>query len=176
MHGFGAAMTDASAELLSELPDDKRKAIMAELFGRANGGLGLSFTRLTVGASDFSTSDYSYDDTPGNAPDPELRHFSIDAGEDIRPPAHPRSARDQSRPAGDDQPVERAGVDEDDAQPDQGPARPAILSSRSRTILRARSRRSGARACRFRCSPSRTSLTSSPTIIPGCGSIRRTAQ
>jgi glucosylceramidase len=78
MHGFGAAMTDASAQLLSDLPDEKRKAIMAELFGRANGGLGLSFTRLTVGASDFSTSDYSYDDTPGNVPDPELRYFSID--------------------------------------------------------------------------------------------------
>jgi glucosylceramidase len=78
MHGFGAAMTDASALLLSGLPDDKRKAVMAELFSRANGGLGLSFTRLTVGASDFSTSDYSYDDTPGNVPDPELRHFSID--------------------------------------------------------------------------------------------------
>ena len=54
MQGFGAAMTDASAELLSRLPEDKRRAIMAELFGRANGGLGLSFTRLTVGASDFS--------------------------------------------------------------------------------------------------------------------------
>jgi len=78
MHGFGAAMTDASALLLSEMPEAKRKAIMAELFGRANDGLGLSFTRLTVGASDFSTSDYSYDDTPGNAPDPELRHFSIE--------------------------------------------------------------------------------------------------
>lgn len=78
MHGFGAAMTDASAQVLSGLPDDKRKAIMAELFGRANGGLGLSFTRLTVGASDFSSSDYSYDDTPGNTPDPQLRHFSID--------------------------------------------------------------------------------------------------
>jgi glucosylceramidase len=78
MHGFGAAITDASALLLSEMPEEKRKAIMAELFGRANNGLGLSFTRLTVGASDFSTSDYSYDDTPGNAPDPELRHFSID--------------------------------------------------------------------------------------------------
>jgi glucosylceramidase len=77
MHGFGAAMTDASALLLSELPEAKRKAIMAELFGRANGGLGLSFTRLTVGASDFSTSDYSYDDPPGNAPDPDLRYFSI---------------------------------------------------------------------------------------------------
>lgn len=78
MHGFGAAITDASAQLLSKLPDDKRRAIMTELFGRANGGLGLSFTRLTVGASDFSTSDYSYDDTPGNVPDPELRHFSIE--------------------------------------------------------------------------------------------------
>jgi glucosylceramidase len=78
MHGFGAAITDASAQVLSELPDDKRKAIMAELFGRADGGLGLSFTRLTVGASDFSSSDYSYDDSPANAPDPQLRHFSID--------------------------------------------------------------------------------------------------
>ena len=78
VHGFGAAMTDASAEVLSNLPEDKRHSIMAELFGRANGGLGLSFTRLTVGASDFSTSDYSYDDSPSNAPDPELRNFSIE--------------------------------------------------------------------------------------------------
>jgi glucosylceramidase len=77
MQGFGAAMTDASAQLISKLPQDKRRKIMAELFGRANGGLGLSFTRLTVGASDFSTSDYSYDDSPGNAPDPGLRYFSI---------------------------------------------------------------------------------------------------
>jgi glucosylceramidase len=78
MHGYGAAMTDASALVLSSLPQDRRRAIMTELFGRANGGLGLSFTRLTVGASDFSTSDYSYDDTVGNVPDPELRHFSIE--------------------------------------------------------------------------------------------------
>ncbi|HYC96024.1 MAG TPA: hypothetical protein VEB39_10045, partial [Sphingomicrobium sp.] len=54
MQGWGAAITDASAELFSSLPEDKRRAIMAELFGRESGGLGLSFTRLTVGASDFS--------------------------------------------------------------------------------------------------------------------------
>lgn len=78
MQGFGAAMTDASAELLSRLPDSKRRAIIAELFGRANGGLGLSFMRLTVGASDFSRTHYSYDDTPGNAPDSQLRFFSIE--------------------------------------------------------------------------------------------------
>ena len=78
VHGFGAAMTDASAQLLSQLPEEKRQAIMAELFGRGSNGLGLSFTRLTVGASDFSPEHYSYDDTPGNAPDPELNHFTID--------------------------------------------------------------------------------------------------
>jgi glucosylceramidase len=78
MHGFGAAMTDASAELFSGLPEAKRKEIMAELFGRGPNGLGLSFTRLTVGASDFSPTHYSYDDTPDNSPDPELRHFSIE--------------------------------------------------------------------------------------------------
>lgn len=78
MHGFGAAITDASAELLSRLPEDKRRAIMAELFGRQHGGLGLSFIRLTVGASDFSPTHYSYDDPPGNVPDPELKHFSIE--------------------------------------------------------------------------------------------------
>jgi glucosylceramidase len=77
IHGFGAAMTDASAQVLSALPQAKRRALMEELFSRRNGGLGLSFTRLTVGASDFSTSDYSYDDPPGNVPDPELRYFSI---------------------------------------------------------------------------------------------------
>lgn len=76
--GFGAAMTDASAELLSQLPEDKRQSVMAELFGTANDGIGLSFIRLTVGASDFSSTHYSYDDTPGNEPDPELKHFSID--------------------------------------------------------------------------------------------------
>jgi glucosylceramidase len=78
MQGFGASITDASAQLLSALPEDKRKAIMEELFGRGPNGLGLSFTRLTVGASDFSSHHYSYDDTPGNAPDPELRHFTIE--------------------------------------------------------------------------------------------------
>ncbi|MBV9528485.1 glycoside hydrolase family 30 beta sandwich domain-containing protein [Sphingomonas sp.] len=77
MHGFGAAMTDASAEVLSRLPNDQRRAVMAELFGRGTHGLGLSFMRLTIGASDFSTHDYTYDDTSGNVPDPELRRFSI---------------------------------------------------------------------------------------------------
>ena len=52
--GFGAALTDASAILLHHLPDAARTAVLTELFGRKSGGLGLSFTRLTIGAENLS--------------------------------------------------------------------------------------------------------------------------
>ena len=151
MHGFGAAMTDASAELFSRLSDDKRRAIMAELFGRANGGLGLSFTRLTVGASDFSRTHYSYDDTPGNAPDPELQHFSIDPAKQYVLPRVREALAINPDAQGDDQPVERAGVDEDHAQPDPGPAASAILSGLRQLSRPHRRRVSSAKACPCRC-------------------------
>jgi glucosylceramidase len=78
--GFGAAITDASAWLIqNRLDPAQRQALMRELFGRGEGGIGLSFTRLTIGASDFSRSHYSFDDMPPGQTDPELKHFSIDA-------------------------------------------------------------------------------------------------
>ena len=78
MVGFGAAMIDASANLIHAMPPDRRQALLSELFGRRGEGLGLSFTRLTVGASDFSPTHYSLDDSPGNQPDPELKYYSIE--------------------------------------------------------------------------------------------------
>lgn len=77
MHGYGAALTDASAELIARLPPARRRALLTELFGRGDGQLGFDMTRLTVGASDFSRTHYSFDDSPGNTPDPQLRYFSI---------------------------------------------------------------------------------------------------
>lgn len=78
MVGFGAAITDASAHLIqTRLGPAQRGALLRELFGREGGGLGFSFTRLTVGASDFSRSHYSYDDMPAGKTDPALARFSI---------------------------------------------------------------------------------------------------
>ncbi|MET0290705.1 MAG: glycoside hydrolase family 30 beta sandwich domain-containing protein [Pseudoxanthomonas sp.] len=77
MVGFGASITDASAWLIQQQSPAQRDALLRELFGREGNGLGLSFTRLTIGASDFSRFHYSLDDSPGNAPDPALKHFSI---------------------------------------------------------------------------------------------------
>lgn len=80
MVGFGAAMTDASAYVLNhDLPLAQRDALMSDLFSPS--GLHLSFTRLTIGASDFSSTDYSYDDMPQGQSDPDLSHFSLAAAE-----------------------------------------------------------------------------------------------
>jgi glucosylceramidase len=77
MVGFGAAITDSSAWLITnKMNPAQRDALMQDLFGAQ--GLGLSFTRLSVGGSDFSLSHYSLDDMPPGQSDPELKHFSIE--------------------------------------------------------------------------------------------------
>jgi glucosylceramidase len=76
MVGFGAAMTDASAYLIQHKLGAQRDAILHELFGR-NPGIGLSFVRVPMGASDFSTHDYSYDDMPAGQTDSTLANFSL---------------------------------------------------------------------------------------------------
>lgn len=79
MLGFGAAMTDASAYLIQQkMSAHDREALLQDLFGRSN-GIGLSFIRVPMGASDFSLRHYSYDDMTGAETDSALARFSIDA-------------------------------------------------------------------------------------------------
>lgn len=78
MAGFGAAITDASAWLIvNRMSPAQRSALLQELFGRGEGGVGFDFTRLTIGASDFSRSHYSLDDQPKGGADLALAHFSL---------------------------------------------------------------------------------------------------
>lgn len=71
--GLGVAMTDASAWVLSQMPADKRKALLEAVFSKEKGA-GLTGVRLNIGASDYSTAIYCYDDTPD---DFEMKHFSL---------------------------------------------------------------------------------------------------
>ena len=83
MLGFGAAITDASAWLIQHrMSPEQRDALLRELFGREGAGIGFDFTRLTIGASDFSRSHYSLDDMPSGETDQQLRRFSIDPNRD----------------------------------------------------------------------------------------------
>lgn len=82
MVGFGAAVTDASAWLIEHrMTAAQRDALLRELFGRTEvdgrAGVGFGFTRLTIGASDFSLHPYSLDDLPPGAVDPSLAGFAI---------------------------------------------------------------------------------------------------
>src|SRR5258708_18175366 len=75
--GFGAAFTDASCFTLSRLSDNDRANLLHTMFGQDQHAL--SMGRIPIGASDYSTAAYSYDD---GAADPELKRFSIDPDRD----------------------------------------------------------------------------------------------
>jgi glucosylceramidase len=77
VEGFGAAFTDSAAWLLNEkAPAAMRDAAMQNLFTRGGAGIGISFVRDPMGASDLARSDYSFDDN-GGAPDHGLANFSV---------------------------------------------------------------------------------------------------
>ncbi|MFF7194669.1 discoidin domain-containing protein [Streptomyces sp. NPDC008079] len=76
--GFGGALTDSSAAVLSRLPRTTRDSAMRQLFDPAR-GIGVSFLRQPIGSSDFTAAaaHYTYDDMPAGQTDFALRHFSI---------------------------------------------------------------------------------------------------
>ena len=86
MDGFGAALTGSSAWLIDEILDDsERFDLLTSLFSKEE-GIGISYLRLTIGASDFSLSDYTYDDMPSGETDFELQHFTLEKDqEDVIP-------------------------------------------------------------------------------------------
>jgi glucosylceramidase len=76
MDGFGAAMTGSSAYLMNRrMSATQRDALMNDLF--TGSGIRLSFLRQTIGASDFSTRSYTYNDMPAGQTDPNLANFSL---------------------------------------------------------------------------------------------------
>jgi glucosylceramidase len=77
IEGFGASFTDSAAFLLNEVaPKAALNSAMSDLFTRSGNGIGLSFMRTPMGASDLARSVYSYDDN-GGTPDPTLANFSV---------------------------------------------------------------------------------------------------
>ena len=77
IEGFGAGTTDSAMYLLNEVAQPAQLTqAMNNLFTRQGNGIGLSFLRNPMAASDLARSVYSFDDNNGQA-DPTLAHFSI---------------------------------------------------------------------------------------------------
>lgn len=72
--GFGFTLTGGSASLINGLGANQT-AFLNELFGPSQ--VGSSFVRISIGASDLSSHDFTYDDVPGGQTDVNLNSFSI---------------------------------------------------------------------------------------------------
>jgi len=72
MLGFGAAFTDAACYTFNRLDAPARETLFHDLFHPSE--MGLNVCRTCIGASDYSTEVFSYDE---GEPDPEMKRFSI---------------------------------------------------------------------------------------------------
>jgi glucosylceramidase len=79
MDGFGYTLTGGSAIVINRMPAAARDALLRELFARSATSLGISYLRLSIGASDLSAAPFTYDEVPAGRTDPTLAAFSIDA-------------------------------------------------------------------------------------------------
>jgi glucosylceramidase len=74
MDGFGATLTGGSAYVLHQkLTATERQKALNDLF--SSEGIGISYVRLSIGASDMNATPYTYNDS--QTPDPNLLKFSI---------------------------------------------------------------------------------------------------
>ena len=78
MDGFGLCLTEGSAEVIASLNSTQRSALLNELINPTS-GIGITAIRISIGASDLSSSSYSYNETPG---DVNMTNFSL-AGPDL---------------------------------------------------------------------------------------------
>lgn len=75
--GFGVALTGGSAYLINQLSSSDRKALLQELFTSDSTFIGMSYLRISIGASDLDVTVFSYDDMPSGQTDIGLQRFSI---------------------------------------------------------------------------------------------------
>ncbi|TLM97232.1 glucosylceramidase [Hymenobacter jeollabukensis] len=75
--GFGYCLTGGSAELLHRMGAAERAKLLRELFATDAANIGVSYLRLSIGASDLDAQVFSYDDLPAGQTDPELKQFSL---------------------------------------------------------------------------------------------------
>jgi len=77
MDGFGFALTGGSAMHLYNMSAAKRHALLTELFDYNDNNIGISYLRISIGASDLDASVFSYDDLPSGETDVNMDHFSL---------------------------------------------------------------------------------------------------
>jgi glucosylceramidase len=77
IEGFGFALNGGSAALIDQLPEVKKMGILSEIFGKGAKSLGVSFIRISIGASDLDAHVFSYNDLKKGETDSLLLKFNL---------------------------------------------------------------------------------------------------
>ncbi len=75
--GFGYTLTGGSAEVINSLITSKKQELLQELFGSTANSIGISYLRISIGASDLNATPFTYDDMPAGQTDESLSNFSL---------------------------------------------------------------------------------------------------
>jgi glucosylceramidase len=75
--GFGFTLTGGSAYVINQLNATDKANLLKELFGNDTNSIGISYLRISIGASDLNASVFSYDDVPTGQTDMNLDSFSL---------------------------------------------------------------------------------------------------
>jgi glucosylceramidase len=76
--GFGFALTGGSAQLIEHMNPSARTSLLHDLFATDGTSIGVSYLRLTIGASDMNDHVFSYDDLSEGQTDAAVARFSIE--------------------------------------------------------------------------------------------------
>ena len=78
MDGFGFTLTGGSAMHINAMSSSAKNELLQELFSVEN-GIGVSYLRISIGASDLDSNVFSYNDLPSGQTDTNQTNFSISA-------------------------------------------------------------------------------------------------
>ena len=77
MDGYGYSLTGGSAMLLYKMNASNRATLLKELFDTIGNSIGISYLRISIGASDLDDYVFSYNDLPAGQTDINQDKFSI---------------------------------------------------------------------------------------------------
>jgi glucosylceramidase len=77
MDGFGYTLTGGSAQHIIRMSPAERTALLKELFATDGNNIGVSYLRVSVGASDLNERVFSYNDLPAGQTDPQMTRFDL---------------------------------------------------------------------------------------------------